>query len=393
MIKMPNDRGDAPVDLAVERTRLVRLCAQITGNSQVAEDLAQETLSEAWRHRSKLRDPAGSAAWLSAIARHVCRHWARRYGRDRAHVLPSGDDHEHPSLSQDALVAGDDLEGELERAELVALLDRALARLPPTTRRVLVERYSAESPHAEIAARLGMTEGAVKVSLHRGKRALRRVLLSEFSQEAAAYGLSRADGDDGQETRIWCPYCGQGRLVAVSATSPPDLTLRCPICCSAPDDTFAHVTGELLHGVKGYKPALSRVLAWTDTYYRRGLATQRVACVSCSRSMPLQIGLPEGVPLLRWDRQGIHVRCGHCHATYGQGPTALALALPQGQQFWRVHPRIRALPDRLVEAAGCAARVTSFESVTGPARLDVLSTYDTFAVLAVHTTSAQRQEG
>jgi len=40
-----------------ERPRLVRLCAHLAGNSQVAEDLAQETLYEAWRNLHKLKEP------------------------------------------------------------------------------------------------------------------------------------------------------------------------------------------------------------------------------------------------------------------------------------------------------------------------------------------------
>jgi DNA-directed RNA polymerase specialized sigma24 family protein len=41
--------------LALERARLVRLCAKITGDGIIAEDLAQETLLEAWRHIDNLR--------------------------------------------------------------------------------------------------------------------------------------------------------------------------------------------------------------------------------------------------------------------------------------------------------------------------------------------------
>ena len=42
--------------LSLERTRLVHLCARLTGDSNAAEDLAQETLLEAWRHFDALRD-------------------------------------------------------------------------------------------------------------------------------------------------------------------------------------------------------------------------------------------------------------------------------------------------------------------------------------------------
>src|SRR5215831_13938863 len=40
-----------------QRARLIRLCSRMTGRSDVAEDLAQETLLEAWRHLHSLRDP------------------------------------------------------------------------------------------------------------------------------------------------------------------------------------------------------------------------------------------------------------------------------------------------------------------------------------------------
>ncbi len=66
------ERGDTIAEGAAERARLVRLCAYLTGDAQAAEDLAQETLVEAWRHAHKLHDPHGREPWLRAIARNVC---------------------------------------------------------------------------------------------------------------------------------------------------------------------------------------------------------------------------------------------------------------------------------------------------------------------------------
>ncbi|HEX6475422.1 MAG TPA: sigma factor, partial [Candidatus Limnocylindria bacterium] len=68
----------------LDRARLVRVCAAISGDRQAADDLAQETLQEAWRHRDKLHEPAGFERWLNAIARNVCRRWARQRGRELA---------------------------------------------------------------------------------------------------------------------------------------------------------------------------------------------------------------------------------------------------------------------------------------------------------------------
>src|SRR5262245_40122961 len=58
-----------------DRRRLVGLCAAVSGDREAAEDLAQETLLEAWRNAHKLRDPEGVDRWLAAIARNVCRRW------------------------------------------------------------------------------------------------------------------------------------------------------------------------------------------------------------------------------------------------------------------------------------------------------------------------------
>src|SRR5688500_9180837 len=78
-----------------ERARLVRLCTRWTGNRDAAEDLAQETLFEAWRQAHKLYAPRGRSAWLAAIARNVCMRWSRKEGREMAR-------RSHPFSTEDA---------------------------------------------------------------------------------------------------------------------------------------------------------------------------------------------------------------------------------------------------------------------------------------------------
>src|SRR5690348_11793907 len=79
--------------------------------------------------------------------------------------------------------------------------------------RALIERYVEAWPLAEVAARLGMSEGAVAARLHRGKLTLRRILATDLRADAASYGLVSPDGDTWQPTRIWCPDCGTHRLL------------------------------------------------------------------------------------------------------------------------------------------------------------------------------------
>src|SRR5260370_6852491 len=72
-----------------ERAHLVRLCAAITHDRDAAEDLAQETLLEAWRqqHASPLLDQTQRLPWLSGVARNMCLRWLRKHQRDVAPLI------------------------------------------------------------------------------------------------------------------------------------------------------------------------------------------------------------------------------------------------------------------------------------------------------------------
>src|SRR5690348_6427231 len=70
--------------LADERQMLVRFCSRLTGDRDAAEDLAQQTLLDAWRHGGDLRNPEARRAWLFGIARNACLMWLRRRGREQS---------------------------------------------------------------------------------------------------------------------------------------------------------------------------------------------------------------------------------------------------------------------------------------------------------------------
>jgi RNA polymerase sigma factor (sigma-70 family) len=149
------DRTDSvQAEAMLERARLVRLCARLTGNVDVAEDLAQDTLLEAWRHSYKLHDPQGRDRWLAAIARNVCRRWAREQGRALPRLVRLDESCDRGAHFDEEPADDFDVDVELERHELAELLDRALGLLPAATRQALVARYVHASPHAEIAARM-----------------------------------------------------------------------------------------------------------------------------------------------------------------------------------------------------------------------------------------------
>ena len=386
---MPNRNQQSPSLFQIEGAlpsewpRLVRLCAHFTGDRDAAEDLAQETLIEAWQHQDRVYDWHGHSSWLSAIARNLSMRWIRQRGRDQARLVTSLDRAPDPSARADALP---DFTVDLERAELADLLDRALALLPTDSRRVLVEKYIDELPLGEIAGRLGLSTGAVAVRLHRGRLALQHVLTTDLRDVAASYGMNAPVNDGWQETRIWCPICGQRRLIGRLVPAAGELALRCPECTSAPNMYIAYAQlPELMQGIKSYKPALSRLMSWSDVYYRQRPVDRVAPCLFCGHPTRLCDGWPSAAPEILHQLYPLHITCDHCGETTSTAHAAIALCLPEGQRFWKAHSKIHLQSTAEIDAAGSRAIVSSFANLTGSARFDVVTTRDTIDVIGVHT--------
>lgn len=368
--------------VATRQRSLVALCYRLTGDPDAAEDLAQETLYEAWRNLHKLHDPSGAWPWLAGIARNVCLRWGRARGRQQD-CLASADRATGMSPVDDDY----DLDVELERRELADLLDRALALLPPQDRAVLIERYARESPHAEIARRLGLAEGLVAKRIERGRLKLKRILSTDFIREAACYGLVGSDPDGWQETTIWCTVCGTRRLHG-RFTAERVLQLICVGCAGCPYPIAQYVDGACKYGrfgeplaTKGFKPSLSRLFAREYERLRDGILGRTVDCPRCGTEACLYPGA-EAATVGRYFVGADCPRCGR--VLVHTALCFLALGTPEGRKFWRAHPRIRTLPSRETEAGGVPAVVTAYESLTDGARFAAVFARDTFKVLDLY---------
>jgi RNA polymerase sigma factor (sigma-70 family) len=381
--------------LPAERARIVRLCARITGNMDVAEDLAQETMLEAWRHIHELRDPERRSQWLSGIARNVCLRWGRKRGRDLANLVEPHSDQDNALEDTLTDIADDfDIEVELERKELIELLDRALGLLPAETRAVLVKRYVEESPLAEVAEQLGSNANAVAMRLQRGKLALRRLLLNELRQESELYSSTGSDAI-WEETPLWCHICGRNRLQGRRTPEEGKLLLRCPECSPGKDTLLSRNHLPALQGLKSYRPMFSRLLVWCDRYYRTALREGFVACERCGHMQAVSISLARDLPdevcrdtvrpwcVWRDEDRVLSTLCAFCDGTCTISLDTLALTTPQGRSFLQAHPKIRTLPEMVIEAQGRTAVVTRFASVTDNAQLAIISDCATYAVLDI----------
>lgn len=367
--------------LADERPSLVRFCTQLVGNPAIAEDIVQETLLEAWKNQHKVREGeslANCRKWLRAIARNVCLRWLHNNKRDLTHLVTDADE----TIIDNSIADDVDLELELEREELAMLLDKALSLLPPSTSEILIERYIRDSPLAEIAERLGLSEDAIAQRLHRGKLALKRVIITHMPEEARLYGLSLSEEDKClQETRILCPMCGKGHLIKYQVPSNNITGFTCSKCwhIAAQNDP------RLWMNLTSPKSILTRQLALLGSYYWQAINKGYVACPKCGNLAYSRIWQPEDIPkeYLPIGYPGVYIACPTCKEEELNVLPHLTLDTPEAQQFYRKHPHIRWQPGNAIEYDNQPALICSFQSIRDPAQLDVIFHHDTLKVLGV----------
>ena len=143
--------------------RLYGFFLRLTGSRAVAEDLVQEVFVRMLRYRQTFRPGAEFAPWMYTLARNAAHdHW-----RSRPRELEMTEETPEPVAPEAHPLAG------LEAADASRRLAAALARLDPAKRELLLMARSGELRYQAIGELLGITEGAVKLRVHRAMKDLR----------------------------------------------------------------------------------------------------------------------------------------------------------------------------------------------------------------------------
>ena len=149
--------------------RLWRSALALGNDSHWAEDLAQETLIEAWRCLPRFDGRCRFSTWLYGILRH-------RFLKGRRHA------NNLAACSADALArvpcAAPTPDCSAEASEDAVRIRRAVASLPDEHRLVVELRFFASATLDEIAAALGCPLGTVKSRLHNALVKLRQMNLA-----------------------------------------------------------------------------------------------------------------------------------------------------------------------------------------------------------------------
>jgi len=376
------------------RPRLLRL-ARLNGiATDIADDVVQETMMEAWRHFANLRDPQRFDTWLDGICRNVCRRQARAQATSISRheplplLLPDTDDDGKTDTFVDIPdPLAIDPEEALNRQDLVVLLDRAMSYLPGDTRALLEMCYLAELPQREAALQLGLTIGALELRLHRARKQLRQVLNGALRSDAESFGLALDPmlANSWQETRQWCWLCGKHRLIGVfeaQADGHVEMRMRCPECSSRYDIDLTGSAGMVsMEGLHTFRPAFKRIMrAMADRAY---IPLTKSCCWQCHKPAIVRIiHSSEAEFLIPPDRYWVRTDCQTC-GTFCSDIATILITHPIIQHFFAQHERFVCEPYKLLEYNGLSVISARLTDITSATQLTVLLNAQTLQIMTV----------
>jgi RNA polymerase sigma-70 factor, ECF subfamily len=154
------------------------VAVRLLANPAEAEDVSQTVFMRAFEHFEALYENPSAPGWLKTVATNLCLNHLSRY-RSRWRffselAIEDGPAHEAIDVTQPA-------EGSiftaLEEADRRAALERALRQLPAHQRVPIVLFHFEDKTYQEIADLLRISLAKVKTDIHRGRDALRSVLM------------------------------------------------------------------------------------------------------------------------------------------------------------------------------------------------------------------------
>lgn len=155
-------------------TAILNYCHRLIGNRDLALDLAQETFIKAFLSIDKFDENKKFSPWIYRIAHNLCVDYLRKKR------LPTEAMHYEDASGGEVLVdiadstaAPDAL---LERKEIRANFENALAGLDEIYREPLVLRHQEQMSYQEICDTLEIPIGTVKARIHRGRGLLKESL-------------------------------------------------------------------------------------------------------------------------------------------------------------------------------------------------------------------------
>lgn len=148
----------------------------MTGTAETSEDIVQNVFYRMLKYRHTFTGEGEFRTWMYHLARNVLNDSIKQN---------KSKNHEDVHVMADRIAGGNPADEEFEKRQDAESLHRAMAQLSEDHREILVLSRFQELKYEEIAGILNITEGTVKVRVHRALGELKKVFLSNENQRKA----------------------------------------------------------------------------------------------------------------------------------------------------------------------------------------------------------------
>ena len=135
--------------------QIFRVCMGYINDQDLAKDLTQETFISVWKNLASFRNQSKISTWIFRIATNNCLRMLEKSGRFKTVDLPP-EVPDHFEVSKD---------------EKLIFLYSCIAELEETER-IIISLVLESIPHAEIADIVGVSNGNIRIRVHRIKEKL-----------------------------------------------------------------------------------------------------------------------------------------------------------------------------------------------------------------------------
>ncbi len=148
------------------------------GKENDALDVSQEVFIKIWRHIAKYRGDCRFSTWVYKIAVNACLDFVRRSKNSVSEPMPTRVDDDGDEVTVE--IADENTpspESQAENSEKIAAVRKAIERLNPEQREIILLRDIEGYSYDEISEMLHLEIGTVKSRISRARNNLREILL------------------------------------------------------------------------------------------------------------------------------------------------------------------------------------------------------------------------
>lgn len=158
---------------------LMNFVYRFVGDKDVCTDIVQDTMIKFYLNKDSYREFAKFSTWIYTIAGNLAKNELKRRKRRVILSITNNDDERTPQIEDKSFLAPDRATDSEIKNEMI---QKALLRVKPVYREVVILRDIQEFSYEEIAEITNLSIGTVKSRINRGRNQLQKFLKKIYNE-------------------------------------------------------------------------------------------------------------------------------------------------------------------------------------------------------------------